>query len=61
VKDIFTEEIEVYYAPEFDNLLLINPATIFMLPTIEGSSGRKMCVNKEHEIKTKNMIYLGVL
>jgi hypothetical protein len=59
--DLFAEPIGVYYDPEFDNLLLLNPATLFMLPTMQGSNNRKLCVNIEHEIKKRNLTYVGDL
>jgi hypothetical protein len=60
-RDIFAEPVEVYYDPEFDNLILINPPTLFMLATMQGSNDRKLCVNKEYEIKKRKLTLIGVL
>lgn len=56
---MFNDIIEIYYFPRMENIILINPATLFMFATVEGSSGRKLCVNKESYIKENDLIYVG--
>lgn len=61
MKDLFEETIEVYWSEKMNNLMIINPPTLFMLATIQGSNNRKLCVNKEHAIKEYELIYIGEL
>ena len=61
MKDLFVEPVEIYYDPEFNNLILINPATMFMLATMQGSNNRKLCINKDHEIEKRNLTFIGEL
>lgn len=59
MKDLFGPPIKVYYWPGADNLVLLNPPTLFMLATMEGSNGRKLCVVEEDAIKWYGLIYVG--
>ncbi len=61
MNDVFVEPIEVYYHPQFDNFILINSATIFMFATLEGSNGRKLCINKDWEINKRGLVLCGEL
>lgn len=61
MKDVFNLAVKVYYYPAADNLLIINPDNFFMFATVEGSSGKKLCINETEFIKEKNLIYIGEL
>lgn len=59
--DLFDEPSRVFYCPKFDNLLILNPANLTYLATLEGSSGRKLMVDPETAIAEGELVEIGDL
>ncbi len=60
--DIFNQFApRVYWSERFQNLLIFNPATLYMFATIEGHTRKKVCVNEKYFKKEYQLTYIGQL
>lgn len=61
MRDLFEESPRIFFWPEVNNLVILNPPTLFFFATLEGSNGRKLAVNIETVVEEHGLIEIGEL